>query len=136
MARSVQIMRRNNAGEGGGCQALEKLITENYARLYNYIYAQLRDRFDAEDAVSETVLAAMNRYGTLRDEEKELAWLFGIARNIVHRYRSKTRFELPMTEEFDLADTEHVPMAESLIQAEEFEKSGGRWLIWQRITAG
>jgi RNA polymerase sigma factor (sigma-70 family) len=102
--------------------ALEKLITENYDRLYNFIYAQLRDRFDAEDAASETVLIAISRFDTLRDEEKALAWLFGIARNVVSRYRSKTRSEFLLPEEAELADTESMPLPEAAVQTEEAEK--------------
>ena len=47
-------------------------------RLYRYAYYRLRDRDDAEDAVSSCVLSAWEQIGKLKEPEAFQAWIFRI----------------------------------------------------------
>ena len=47
-------------------------------RLYRYAYYRLRDRDDAEDAVSSCVLSAWEQIGKLKDPEAFSTWIFRI----------------------------------------------------------
>ena len=49
-------------------------------RLYRYAYYRLRDRDDAEDAVSSCVLSAWEQIGKLKEPEAFQAWIFRILR--------------------------------------------------------
>jgi len=61
-------------------------------RLFRYALTRLRRRQDAEDAVQETLLAALQAHKTFRGDSTERTWLMGILRNkIVDRLRLVTR---------------------------------------------
>lgn len=51
--------------------------------LFGFAYARLHNRSEAEDAVQETLLAALAGHDTYRGEASERAWLFGILRHKV-----------------------------------------------------
>ena len=60
--------------------------------LFRYALTRLRRREDAEDAVQETLLAALLAHRTFRGDSAELTWLMGILRNkIVDRIRLAVR---------------------------------------------
>lgn len=99
---------------------LQDFICENHKRLYNFVYGQLKNQYDAEDAVSQIIITAINQYSKLKDESKKMSWLFGIARNIIRRYQYKANVPIPLLEDFKIVDTETVPMLETIVQAEEF----------------
>lgn len=63
--------------------------------LFRYALTRLRRRQDAEDAVQETLLAALQGQQTFRGDSAELTWLIGILRNkVVDRIRLSTRENL------------------------------------------
>jgi RNA polymerase sigma-70 factor (TIGR02943 family) len=60
--------------------------------LFRYALTRLRRRQDAEDAVQETLLAALQGHRQFRGDSAELTWLIGILRNkVVDRIRLATR---------------------------------------------
>jgi RNA polymerase sigma-70 factor (TIGR02943 family) len=60
--------------------------------LFRYALTRLRQRADAEDAVQETLLAALQAQRTFRGDSAERTWLFGILRHkIVDRIRIAVR---------------------------------------------
>ena len=65
------------AGDSGAFCDLYDLYR---VRLYRYAYYRLRDRDDAEDAVSSCVLSAWEQIGKLKDPEAFPAWIFRILR--------------------------------------------------------
>ena len=72
----------------GDAEALERLCTYAYARLYPYIYYRVSHTEDAEDLTSEVVLkmvkALRNQKGSFR------AWMYTIARNaVIDFYRKR-----------------------------------------------
>lgn len=60
--------------------------------LFRYALTRLRRRQDAEDAVQETLLAALQGHREFRGDSAELTWLIGILRNkVVDRIRIASR---------------------------------------------
>lgn len=53
-----------------------------HAQLYRYVQSFVWDKEEAKDLVSEVVLRALEGFHGLRDKDKFLPFLFGIARNI------------------------------------------------------
>lgn len=69
-------------------------IYDVYApRLFDYCHALLRDQELAADAVHDTLIAAVEHIGRLRQPERFRSWLFAIARN--HCLRTLRDAELP-----------------------------------------
>ena len=65
----------------GSKEAFCKLYGQYKDRLYRYALYRLGDPTEAEDAVSECVLAAWQRIGTLRSEKAFGSWIFRILSN-------------------------------------------------------
>ncbi len=70
--------------------------------LYRYAYARLANATDAEDVASQVFLEALEGIGRYRYRGQPiLAWLYGIARNLVsRRYRQRGR-TTPLDRDFD-----------------------------------
>ncbi len=62
----------------GDKQAFVALYSQYKDRLYRYAYYRLGNVADAEDAVSDCMLAAFRQIGKLRKPEAFAAWLFRI----------------------------------------------------------
>lgn len=70
-----------NLAKQGDIQAFSKLYESCYKDMYRYALYQLGREEDAKDAVSETVLAAFEHIGSLREAEAFRAWIFRILTN-------------------------------------------------------
>ena len=70
------------------------LLFDRHAKLiYNYCFRRVGDWAIAEDLVSVVFLEAWRRRKTLRDPDKALPWLYGIATNVVrNRRRAQRRY--------------------------------------------
>src|SRR5712691_4776151 len=68
---------------------LEAEIPAERARLVRWCARLTGDVESAEDLVQETLLEAWKHTQTLRDEERRIQWLFGIARNVYLRWARK-----------------------------------------------
>ena len=65
-------------------------LKEQYDRIYQYLYFRLRDRRAAEDLTQEAFLRFLTSR-TYRDENKQLQYLYTIARNLCRQhYRDRT----------------------------------------------
>ncbi len=63
-------------------------------RLWRFALAMTRDRDDAEDLMSETILATYERFHTIRDPQAFTSFLFTVATRIErHRKRRAKWFE-------------------------------------------
>lgn len=68
----------------GDPDAWEALYRRAYPRLFAYTRRRLRSDHETDDAVSETMLRALNRIATFTWKGAGFdAWLYGIARNVV-----------------------------------------------------
>lgn len=80
--------------------------------LYRYAAARLRQQADAEDAVQETLLAALASARTFRGDSTEQTWLIGILKHkIADRLRTAQRSS----------------RVEDIDDCEEMFTSGGHW---------
>lgn len=80
----------------------EKLLTEHRTVLERYVNYRMPTRFDAEDVLQETLLAAYLHFDALREPARFLPWILSIARNECRRwYRDRCG-----REDISLAETE------------------------------
>jgi len=70
-----------NQAKQGDTRAFSKLYESCYKDLYRFALYNLGQEEDARDAVSDTVLAAFENIGKLRDAEAFRGWLFRILVN-------------------------------------------------------
>ena len=92
--------------EGGRVMDLE----DQYDRIFKYLYFHLHDRHMAEDLTQEAFLRFLGSR-TYRDENRQLQYLYTIARNLCRQYyRDKTitysldeETDIPMTDGFENA---------------------------------
>src|ERR1700760_362632 len=86
-----------------------RAVYDQHARsVRRFLGDLLRDDNSADEATQETFVRAHARLGTLREGDKVLPWLFGIARNVFYEeLRAKKRHLRPvddaMAEEADRA---------------------------------
>lgn len=80
--------------KSGDTKAFAELYKMVYEDMYRFALYTLRDREDAKDVVSDTVLDAFSTIGRLKNEESFRCWIFKILSNkckrILGSYRQKT----------------------------------------------
>jgi RNA polymerase sigma factor (sigma-70 family) len=80
---------------GGPTQQMDAIaerLAPHRADLLAFARSRAPSRSDAEDAVQETLLRAIDRAGELRDPERLRAWLFRVLRRVlIDRARRATR---------------------------------------------
>ena len=85
-------------------------LEDQYDRIFKYLYFHLHDRHMAEDLTQEAFLRFLGSR-TYRDENRQLQYLYTIARNLCRQYyRDKTitysldeETDIPMTDGFENA---------------------------------
>lgn len=81
------------------------------SRLSRYIYALVRNREEARDVMSDTILLAYERFDGVRNRESFVFFLFTIARRLYHRSERRKKlffvFSREETETFSVHD--HLP---------------------------
>lgn len=87
----------------GDAEAFVSLYETVYKDMYSYAFYMLRNRADAEDAVSETVMVAYETIGRLRNAEKFRHWIFKILSNQCRKKR-KNYLQEPEAMEDTLSD--------------------------------
>lgn len=97
----------------GDTDAFVTLYETVYQDMYAYACYMLRNRADAEDAVSETVTCAYETIGKLRDAEKFRHWIFTILANQCRRKRKS------YLREQEASGLEVYGSSDPMIQAEE-----------------
>lgn len=79
------------AGRAGDRAALEQLLALHQRALYSLCYGILGHAEDAEDAVQETFLRALDALSRFRGEAAFRTWLFRIALNLCLGWKSRRR---------------------------------------------
>ena len=108
----------------GDVKAFSELYARIYVELYKFALYTLKHPQDAEDAVSEAVIAAYENIGSLKKEESFRSWIFRILSNQCRkRFRdAKPSEELEpdmAVEEKDYAGDHDVRQAFLLLSDEE-----------------
>lgn len=86
---------------GGAAQrdieAWEDLYRRNYARLFTYARRRLASDAASDDAVSDTMLRALDRIENFTWQGGGIdAWIYGILRNVIHEAHRRERRSRPM----------------------------------------
>src|SRR5574344_584306 len=94
--------------KSGDTKAFEILLSRNQQKVFNYIYALVKDKALADDIFQDTYIKVINtlQNGTYRDEGKYIQWVMRIAHNLViDYYRKNQRFPMARNDEdFDIFD--------------------------------
>ncbi len=90
----------------GNEQALEVLIKKHQVRIFNFIYAKVRNREVANDIFQEVFIKVINtlKSGNYTEEGKFLPWILRISHNLVIDYFRKSK-RIPAftgTDDFDI----------------------------------
>jgi RNA polymerase sigma-70 factor (ECF subfamily) len=82
------LWRRATAGDA---DALGELYERHARTIYNFVFRLTGDWSEAEDLTSVVFLEARRRRGARVDDGKVLAWLHGVALNVVRNRRRSVR---------------------------------------------
>lgn len=84
-----------------------QLYEDIYKDLYRFAFYTLRDKHDAEDVVSETVLSAYEQFTKLRELSSFRPWIFAILANkCKRRLKSYVTRSLPLDEDILTYDSD------------------------------
>ena len=89
---------------GAAITSFEKVYTENFSYIYNYVYMRVVHKETAEDLCSQTFLNAYSHYDSYDPKKAGIrTWLCTIARNLTTNYvtSSAVRLSQPLDEETD-----------------------------------
>ena len=92
------LIRRARRGDA---KAFARLYSEIYRDLYRFALCMLRHPQEAEDAVSEAVIAAYENISSLRKESSFKSWIFTILNNECRRALMKRSRERKITDDAD-----------------------------------
>ena len=104
-------------------------LEEQYDRIYKYLYFHLHNQHTAEDLTQETFLRFL-RSRTYQDENRQLQYLYTIARNLCNQYyRDKIIvysfdevLDYPATEDFEQSLAERLSLVDALKKLSEEER--------------
>ena len=82
----------------------EALLQENIIFLQRYVCFRINNKYDAEDIIQETCLAATIKFGSLKNISAFKAWLIGIAKHKCNDYYRKKAKEMKISLE-ELSET-------------------------------
>ena len=75
-------------------QLFEKYITTNLDSAYRFAYTYTKNKYDAEDVVSESIIKALNAAETIRSPEYIKSWFYKIIANTaINNLKKKNRFD-------------------------------------------
>ena len=111
-------------------------LHEQYDRIYRYLYFRLHDRHTAEDLTQETFLRFLASR-TYRDENRQMQYLYTIARNLCNQYyRDRTvTFSLDEARDHPTAEGSTGWLSEGAARRMEYTQSadGFELSLLQRI---
>lgn len=83
-----------------------ELYNRYFQRIYNFVYARMRNHAETEEVVQETFLAVFRSFENYRGQSSLLSWIYGIAKNTTNNSlrRAKSQHErIDQAGEEDLA---------------------------------
>jgi len=109
--------------KSGDAKAFEILLSRNQQKVFNYIYALVKDKALADDIFQDTYIKVINtlQNGAYHDEGKYIQWVMRIAHNLViDYYRKNQRFPIMRTDEsfdiFDFIDSREESVEQKIIK--------------------
>lgn len=103
----VRCLRSSSSGRGPktvprpGCTGqveqdrnildFQRIVEDNYQRVYNVIFRMIEDREEAEDLTQDTFVNACRAFGSFRHESQVYTWLYRIAVNLTKNRLDRRR---------------------------------------------
>lgn len=112
-----------------------ELYSRYFQRIYNFVYARMRNHAEAEEVVQETFLAVFRSFGNYSGQSSLLSWIYGIAKNTTNNYLRRAKSQ---TERIDLADDEDLMPRASIGEGmpdEQLELHRFRELLNERLES-
>ena len=128
-----ELVRRAKAGDS---HAFANLYEEIYEDLYRYALYMLQNKQDAEDAVSEAVLAAFAGIHKLRNAEAFRGWIFQITTNICRKKRKEYGKKQMELEEGRIEWVDNTQEALDIRKALKLLTEEERMIIGMSVLAG
>ena len=75
----------------GDERAFDVLYERYFQRVFNFAYARLRNRADAEEATQDTFTVVFRSIDAYRGQASLLSWVYGIAKNTVNNQIRRNR---------------------------------------------
>ncbi len=91
--------------------AFNVLYGRYFHRVYNFSYARMRNRADAEEVTQETFTAVFRSMSAYRGRSSLLSWIYGIARNTINNQLRRSK---AYDQRLERAEAELVRSADSL----------------------
>lgn len=88
-----------------------ELYRRYFQRIYNFVYARMRNHAETEEVVQETFLAVFRSFGKYRGQSSLLSWIYGIAKNTTNNSIRRSKSQ---SERIDLAGEEDLMPRPSL----------------------
>jgi RNA polymerase sigma-70 factor, ECF subfamily len=110
-----KLVRKTLSGDH---QAFNRLIERYGQVLYAHIARKIRYPSDVEDFVQETFLAAFSQLHRLRDPDRFLFWLKGIADNLIRMGYRRRYVQLRWEDALSAEDDDHQAQEESFEERE------------------
>ena len=125
-----------NRAKQGDIQAFSRLYESCYKDMYRFALYNLGHEEDAKDAVSDTVLAAFENIGKLRDAEAFKAWIFRILFN--QCVKRRRQYVMKTEELSDTVQAEEPDTAAAMDVRRAFESlsSEDRMIVSMSVFAG
>jgi RNA polymerase sigma factor (sigma-70 family) len=127
IALDVALTARASSGDAG---AFRQIYERHAPAVYRFLVNLLGDRGVADEATQETFVRAHSRLKMMREGDKLLPWLFGIARNVCLETRRKLKRNAGGDDELDMQVAD-APSPEALLLHREADELLSRAL--QRI---
>ncbi len=80
-----------------------ELYNRYFQRIYNFVFARMRNHAETEEVVQETFLAVFRSFENYRGQSSLLSWIYGIAKNTTNNHLRRAKSQ---SERIDLADEE------------------------------
>jgi len=77
----------------GDSEAFELFYNTYFRRIYNYIFAKVRNHADTEDLTQEVFLAAVHSLRNFEGRSSLLCWMYAVTRNTLRNWMRKKQKE-------------------------------------------
>jgi RNA polymerase sigma-70 factor (ECF subfamily) len=118
-----------------------ELYQRYYERIYQFVYARVRNHADAEEIVQETFVSVFRSIGNFRGQSSLLGWVYGIAKNTANStlrrsYSRATKLADATTARFEPAVSFESQSPEELLSmrryGEALREEFGSMAAWRR----
>ena len=90
-----------------------ELYSRYFQRIYNFVYARIRNHVECEEIVQETFIAVFRSFENYRGQSSLLSWIYGIAKNTANNALRRARTQ---NERIDLVEESELVPAASLLR--------------------